>query len=497
MTPGLGQTILPPLQKNSPRRRTEGCSKNQEVTSPVPETIARPCIECQSLATVGPYCQAHAEVEEVRRIVRHDFPVDIFPGRIATFVRTFAAATPSPLAWVGASVLNICAASLGPRSRVKIKDNWVERSVNWTALVGDSGSRKTPTVAPLIAPLREIEKRLFRESGAAKREWAETAKKDRGPEPGWKQLIFTDVTFEALIRAFQHNSTLWGEFDELSSFLRSMGQYKQGGGSDRDHWLSLWSSGVINYQRVKDDLRIYVEDVHASLLGGVQPPKLKMLRDESGDGLEYRFNYAGGEHIPLSEATGTPAHQEWYAGNVRALYERPARTYDAPKDCFDLLCKKEKQYISDGVELGIATKGVAYIARHALPLHALRCQDTGFEVPLTCEDFERAAEVQDNFVETWETLIGKKLARQAPSSDREVTIYTLQDLAEAMWVRVGKGWVGRSKIMQGGWAGLGSKRKMDALVALIRELGEDSIVELRGTGRSGSPMEFRVRRNPT
>ena len=78
---------------------------------------------------------------------------------------------------------------------------------------------------------------------------------------------------------------------ELASFLKGLGQYKSGGGSDR-YDDDTWSGEPISIERVgqggkKNAIQIYVRQPRLSIIGGLVPDNVKLLGSET-DGLRAR-----------------------------------------------------------------------------------------------------------------------------------------------------------------------------------------------------------------
>ena len=80
---------------------------------------------------------------------------------------------------------------------------------------------------------------------------------------------------------------------ELASFLKGLGQYKSGGGSDRYDAMDMWSGESISIERVgqggkKNAIQIYVRQPRLSIVGGLVPDNVELLGSET-DGLRARF----------------------------------------------------------------------------------------------------------------------------------------------------------------------------------------------------------------
>ena len=83
------------------------------------------------------------------------------------------------------------------------------------------------------------------------------------------------------------------DIDELSMFLRGMGEYKRRSG-DRGRWLSYWSGDPVRVTRVgsggkpKNEVDLYAPRPTVVICGGLQTPHHELLGSED-DG----FAHAG------------------------------------------------------------------------------------------------------------------------------------------------------------------------------------------------------------
>jgi hypothetical protein len=77
-------------------------------------------------------------------------------------------------------------------------------------------------------------------------------------------------------------------YDELAGLIGSLDAYKSNRGKDRPLLLQLWNGGTLTINR--SGKRIFVENLSASVLGGIQEEKLaEMAPKMNGDGLLQRF----------------------------------------------------------------------------------------------------------------------------------------------------------------------------------------------------------------
>ena len=183
--------------------------------------------------------------------------------------------------------------------------NYLVPALRWNALIGETGTKKSPVLKSLLAPLLNIQKQIAatykeqkdiydKEYGL----WKAEKVKNRGEEPTppapMLDCYFSDFTIESIgqsVSDHPDNSYLVS-VDELAGFFKSMDAYRKGGG-DRQKWLDLYNAGALKINR-KGSPTIFCPHTSVSLLGGLQPSILeKMIKaDESSeDGLWNRFMF--------------------------------------------------------------------------------------------------------------------------------------------------------------------------------------------------------------
>jgi len=203
-------------------------------------------------------------------------------------------------AWMGVDpeavlthLLPIAAGLINPNSRIVVKKstNFVEPCLLYSAVVAETGSRKTPTLniakAPLVKLQAEEDERYNAELKAYKKELdaynhrPKENKDDEPPVPPYppREFYVDNVTVESLdeIKGFQPNKAFTMIKDELSGLFASHGAYKGGKGSDKESFLSGWGGGGVKKNRRSKDSRVSLARDSLSITGGIQPDKLRAL----------------------------------------------------------------------------------------------------------------------------------------------------------------------------------------------------------------------------
>ena len=230
------------------------------------------------------------------------FPVELLPEPMRNFVMVCANAMTCDPSYVALPLISAVASVIGNTRTIQLKPGWTEPAVVWTAVVGESGTKKSPPFRQAIKALRELEKYELGEYQdrlalyeKKKKEYAKVLslwKKDKKDtsdppeepkEPRPARLIVSDVTIEALSIVLNENPN--GVLmcrDELSGWLASFDRYTAGrGGSDVSSWLSMFNAESLVVDRKTGIRRICVDHAAVSVCGTIQPGVLaKSVSDE-------------------------------------------------------------------------------------------------------------------------------------------------------------------------------------------------------------------------
>ena len=204
-------------------------------------------------------------------------------------------------------LLPILSARIPSETRLLINPgtNYLVPALRWNALIGETGTKKTPVLKALLAPLLSIQKQIAtkykeqkdiyeKEYGAWKTEKVNDREEEPTPPAPMIDCYFSDFTIESIGQSISdHPDDSYLVFvDELAGFFKSMDAYRKAGG-DRQKWLDLYNAGALKINR-KGSPTIFCSHTSVSLLGGLQPSILEQMikTDESSeDGLWNRFMF--------------------------------------------------------------------------------------------------------------------------------------------------------------------------------------------------------------
>ena len=178
-------------------------------------------------------------------------------------------------------------------------------ALRWIALIGETGTKKSPVLKTLLAPLLNIQKQMATKYKAEKdtydteytlwknKKGGENEEEPTPPAP-MVDCYFSDFTIESIGQSISDRpqDSYLVFVDELAGFFNSMDAYRKGGG-DRQKWLDLYNAGALKINR-KGSPTIFCPNTSVSILGGLQPSVLaQMIKQDTNaqDGLWNRFMF--------------------------------------------------------------------------------------------------------------------------------------------------------------------------------------------------------------
>ena len=222
------------------------------------------------------------------------FPVDALPEPIRGFVAAGARAIGCDPSYLALPLLTAIAAAIGNTRRLELKRGWSAPAILWGAIVGESGTAKTPAFRLVMRPVWERQRKaLERHAEAMKENEADLARwekdmaawkrdKNAASEPPKKpdppqaeRYIVSDTTVEALAPILLANPRgLLLARDELGGWFGSFDRYAGKGkaGADSANWLSMYNAeSIIVDRKTGFPPTIHVPQAAVCVCGGIQP----------------------------------------------------------------------------------------------------------------------------------------------------------------------------------------------------------------------------------
>jgi hypothetical protein len=363
-----------------------------------------------------------------------EFPIGAMPRPCRRLIEEAAAAIVCPPEFVAAPMLAVLGSAIGNSRVLKLKSGWEESATIYVAVVAEPGEKKSPALNVALAPvyrtqaaLRKVHQQAVDEHKRELRAW-EVERKDNAknglpapPEPERPRMERTsveDTTVEALGVLLEENPRgLLATRDELSGWVRSMDQYKQGGkGADRQFYLSAWSSSHVAVDRKSRDEPLIIQRPFVGVFGAIQPGVLPELGSGREDGLLDRFAFAYPDSMPSrwSENEISDEARGGYARLYAALRERhmptdeygdpdPIRIHFAP-DAKAALVESINAHREEMEQPGFParlkgpwSKLEAYLARFCLILAMARAAEEGDAERVEARDVLSAVVLLDYF----------------------------------------------------------------------------------------------------
>src|SRR5919112_4965736 len=236
-----------------------------------------------------------------------EFPVDPMPAGCRMLISEASEAIGCPPEFVALPMLAVLASAIDNSRVVELKPGWEEKAVVFATVIGDPAAKKSPAAKVATRPAKRLQvelrnayqakredyEREMVEHERDKRELRKAGAADPRPpkEPVMERTVVDDTTVEALSRVLKESPRgVLVAKDELAGWIRGMDQYKASGkGSDRQFWLSAWSSDPITVDRKGAPEALMVSEPFVGISGGIQPEVLKDLSRGPEDGMLDRF----------------------------------------------------------------------------------------------------------------------------------------------------------------------------------------------------------------
>ena len=263
------------------------------------------------------------------------FPTRSLPKTVCDYLEEAAGAIGCDACYIGLPLLATLARAIGNKRTIMLKRTWTEPAIVWGALVGRSGTHKSPALQMATSALTLLQTEALAEHDGKLADyerdlmqyerclaaWRQNRNTVEPPprktqEPVCNRYIVGDITIEALVhRLGSQFDGLLVVRDELAGWIDGMGQYKGGKGSDTGHWLATWSGAPLTVDRKTGEQKtIHVPRAAVSIVGGIQPGILRRAigREHLQDGLCARLLLAMPEPRPITwtEATVRPETED-------------------------------------------------------------------------------------------------------------------------------------------------------------------------------------------
>ena len=259
-----------------------------------------------------------------------DFPVEALPASLLGWLLRAARGAGVTPGHVAVPLLGITSSLIGTARRVRACRSWSEPLTMWVALLGFSGTGKTPGLDVTRRVLSLIERGRKQKVAELQREHETRAQKAKAEKKKWEKavaeaveanlpappkpvgasepgpfvaprLCLSDSTIERLAVLLEARPQgLAFVADELARLFLNMKRYSNG--QDNEFWLEAWNGKNFVVER-QGRPPVVLDYLLVGVTGGFQPDKLGRAFEGDDDGMFARFCFAWPEepaHMPLS-----------------------------------------------------------------------------------------------------------------------------------------------------------------------------------------------------
>jgi len=231
----------------------------------------------------------------------HPMPLQPLPAVMRDYVYNAARAIGCDPSYVALPLLSACAGVIGNARRLRVKRGWFVPPIIWSALIGESGTQKSPPLRAAVRFLKRLQQEQiarysalitqYKSDLAAYRKDLKQFEKsgighrpDEPTRPTCERCLVSDTTIEGLVPILQEN---WRgvllQRDELVGWIGGFDKYSKAGNTSTDvaHWLSIYNADALIVDRKTGEQRtLFVPDPAISVCGSIQPGVLNRVLSE-------------------------------------------------------------------------------------------------------------------------------------------------------------------------------------------------------------------------
>lgn len=266
------------------------------------------------------------------------FPLAVYPSTLADLCRSGAASMQCPVDYFAASALALAGGAIGLSVALTVKPGYHEAANLYLGIVGPPGSRKTPALKRMAAPLFGIDRGLREVFQADQLRYEEDLRiyqaMRKGGNPGPPpvapipaQLTIDDSTVEAFALVHSENPRgLTMILDEMTAWVAGLNAYRQGLGADKEFWLRCNSGSLVKVNRKSSRVPVLIPQPCATIVGCLTPSSLPSMRgSKRNDGWMDRILFCYPESMILGNWDESTVPQDLFddwVGAVGRLWAR-------------------------------------------------------------------------------------------------------------------------------------------------------------------------------
>jgi Protein of unknown function (DUF3987)/Bifunctional DNA primase/polymerase, N-terminal len=281
-------------------------------------------------AETGTWGEPDSTLLDDRRGELPDFPVEALPASVQAWLLRAARGAGVTPAHVAVPLLGIASSLIGTARRVRACRSWSEPLTMWVAVIGFSGTGKTPGLGVTRRALSLIERGRKQKIAEMQREHETRAQRAKAERKKWEKAVAEAVDAKLPAPPKPAGATEPGPFvaprlslsdgtierlavllevrpqgiafvaDELARLFLNMKRYSNG--QDNEFWLEAWDAQHFVVER-QGRPPVVLDYLLVGVVGSFQPDKLARAFEGDDDGMYARFCFAWPEepaHRPLS-----------------------------------------------------------------------------------------------------------------------------------------------------------------------------------------------------
>jgi hypothetical protein len=212
----------------------------------------------------------------------------IVGGYLGACIEDIASKIPTAPEAILCGLLPMVASLIGTQAKIIVKASadYVVPFIIRTAIIGDSGQKKSPALNAAIRALTNLHIAKGKEYKKELQNWELNQETETTKKPIRKRQIVKDTTFDGLVKIHQENPTgLLNVVDELAGYFKRMNKFnRNGSGDDVQRDLELYNGTSYEKTRADDSYDIYLEKTAISVTGTIQWHTLENLGIDADDG---------------------------------------------------------------------------------------------------------------------------------------------------------------------------------------------------------------------
>jgi hypothetical protein len=205
-----------------------------------------------------------------------EFPIQTLPKDVLDYIEALEDSNGMVPEYLCSAALSTFSTIIGNSAKLVVDSEWHVGCALWIAILGDSGTKKTPAIKAMSRYLTAHDDEAYERFLTEQAEYKAKSEFDENASiPKRSRLTLDDATMESTLQELNNNPHgLMIKRDELFGFIQDLSRYRSGG--DEQRMLSIFSGDSVDVAR-KSSAGIRIKKPFLSLIGGIQPGLIDKL----------------------------------------------------------------------------------------------------------------------------------------------------------------------------------------------------------------------------